>query len=73
MIRFIFGDACKPKLAPQLHTTSLLVFTVSIAVLTASAELHQNTLMVDATDRENWAYINLTEGETVDIADQILC
>ena len=64
-----FGTACKPKLAPQLYTTSLLVFTVSIAVLTTSAELHQNTLTVDATDRENWAYINLTTGETVDIAD----
>ena len=25
--------------------------------------------MVDATNRENWAYINLTTGETVDIAD----
>lgn len=32
----------------------ILVFTVSMAVLTAPAELHQNTLMVDATDRENW-------------------
>ena len=51
------------------YTTSLLVFTVSITVFTASAELHQNTLMVDATDRENWAYVNLTKGETVDIAD----
>jgi len=46
-----------------------MVFTVSIAVFTVSAELHQNTLTVDATDRENWAYINLTEGEMVDIAD----
>ena len=51
------------------NTTLLLIFTLSGAVLTASAELHQNTLTVDATDRENWAYINLTEGETVDIAD----
>ena len=51
------------------YTTSLLVFTVSFAVLTASAELHQNTLTVDATDRENWAYINLTKGEMIDIAD----
>ena len=63
------GAACKLKLAPQLYTTSLLVFTVSIAVLTASAELHQNTLMVDATDRENWAYINFTKAEMVDIAE----
>ena len=51
------------------YITSILVFTVSIAVLTASAELHQHTLTIDATDRENWAYINLTKGETVDIAD----
>lgn len=51
------------------YTTPILVFTVSITVLTVSAELHQNTLVVDATDRENWTYINLTEGETVDIAD----
>lgn len=70
MTRFIFGDACKPKSAPQLYITSILVFTVSIAVLTASAELHQHTLTIDATDRENWAYINLTKGETVDIADK---
>ena len=53
----------------QLMYTTLLFITVSVAVSTASAELHQNTLTVDATDRENWAYINLTKGETVDIAD----
>ena len=53
----------------MIYITSLLVFTVSTAVLTASAELHQHTLTIDATDRENWAYINLTKGETVDIAD----
>ena len=53
----------------MFYTTSLLVFTVSIAVLTVFAELHQNTLTIDATDRENWAYIDLTKGETVDIAD----
>ena len=35
------------------YTTSLLALTVSIAVLTAAAELHQHTLTVDATDREN--------------------
>ena len=51
------------------YTTLILVITVSITVLTVSAELHQNTLVVDATDRENWTYINLTKGETVDIAD----
>ena len=53
----------------MFHTTSLLAITVSIAVLTAPAEVHQNTLMVDATARENWAYVNLTKGETVDIVD----
>lgn len=52
-----------------MYTTLLLVFTISTTVLTVVAELHQNTVTVDATDRENWAYINLTEGETVDIAD----
>ena len=51
------------------YTTSLLAFTVSIAAFTAFAELHQNTLTIDATNRENWPYINLTKGETVDIAD----
>ena len=53
----------------MVYITSLLVFTVSTAVLTASAELHQHALTIDATDRENWAYINLTKGETVDIPD----
>lgn len=54
----------------RLMYTTLLFITVSItAAFTASAELHQNTITVDATDRENWAYVNLTEGETVDIAD----
>ena len=63
MTRFAFGTACKPKLALQFYTTSLLVFTVSIAVFTVYAELHQNTLTIDATNRENWAYINLTKGD----------
>ena len=53
----------------MVYTTSIMVFTLSIAVFTASAELHQNILTIDATDRENWAYINFTEGETVGIAD----
>ena len=53
----------------MIYTTSITIFTVSIAVFAASAELHQNTLTIDATDRENWAYLDLTEGETVDIAD----
>lgn len=54
-----------------MYTTLLLVFTISTTVLTVDAELHQNKLTVDATDRENWAYVNLTEGETVDIADPV--
>ena len=57
MTSLTFGEACKPKLPIQLYTTILLVFTVSVAVFTASAELHQNTLTVDATNRENWAYL----------------
>ena len=52
-----------------MYTTSLLVFTINFTVFTVDAELHQNTLTVDATDRENWAYVNLMEGKTVDIAD----
>ena len=36
-----------------MYTTLLLVFTISTIVLTVEAELHQNTLTVDATDREN--------------------
>ena len=53
----------------RLMYTTLLFITVSITVFTVSAELHQNKITVDATDRENWAYINFTEGETIDIAD----
>ena len=41
-----------------MYTTLLLIFTVSVPVLTVDAELHQNKLTVDATDRENWAYEN---------------
>ncbi len=66
MTRFIFGKACNM----QLYTTLLLVFTVSIAVLKASAEIHENRLTIDATDSENWTYINLAKAETVDIADR---
>ena len=50
-------------------TILLFVVTFSIAVFTAYAEIHQNTLTVDATDRENWTYLNLLEGEVVDIKD----
>ena len=49
----------------RLMYTTLLFITVSITVFTGSAELHQNKLTVDATNRENWAYVNLTEGKTV--------
>ena len=52
-----------------LGTILLFVFTVSITVLTASAELNKNTITVEATDSENWSYINLTKGEPVDITD----
>lgn len=31
------------------------------------AEIHHNTLTVDATDRENWVYTDLLRGEVVDI------
>ena len=55
MTPLTFGEPCRfPKLPIQLYTTTLLVFTVSVAVFTASAELHQNILTVDATNRENW-------------------
>jgi len=53
----------------NFSTILLFVVTFSIAVFTAYAELHQNTLTVDATDRENWAYLNLLEGKVVDIED----
>ena len=53
----------------MVYITSIMVSTVSTAVFTASAELHQNILTIDATNRENWAYINITEGEMVDIAN----
>ncbi|MYG00095.1 hypothetical protein F4212_13320 [Candidatus Poribacteria bacterium] len=50
-------------------TISLFIFTVSVAALIVSAELHHNTLTVEATDRENWTYVSLIEGEVVDIND----
>ncbi len=52
-----------------IGSISLFIFTVSVAALIVSAELHQNTLTVDATDRENWSYISLFEGKVVDIED----
>lgn len=53
----------------NIRTTLLFVITFSMTVLTVHAELHQNTLTVDATDRESWVYVNLLEGKVVDIND----
>lgn len=47
----------------------LFIITFSISVFIAYAELHENTLTVDATDSESWVYINLLEGEVVNIVD----
>ena len=44
-----------------MYTTLLLGFTVSTTVLTVAAELQQNTLTVDATDREG--LISTTEAK----------
>ena len=52
-----------------ISTKMLIVVTFSITVLTVHAELHHKTLTVDATDRESWVYVNLLEGEIVDIKD----
>ena len=52
-----------------IGTIVLFVVTFSTTVFTVCAELHQNTLTVDATDRESWTYINLLEGKVVDIKD----
>ena len=52
-----------------IGTKILFVVIFSITVLTVHAELHHNTLTVDATDRESWVYVSLLEGETVDSKD----
>ncbi len=52
-----------------IGTIILFVVTISITVLTVYADLHHNTLTVDATDRESWVYVNLLEGGIVDIKD----
>lgn len=52
-----------------IGTKILFVVTFSITVLTVYADLHHNTLTVDATDRESWVYVNLLEGDLVDIKD----
>ena len=52
-----------------IGTKILFVVTFSITVLTVYADLHHNTLTVDATNRESWVYVNLLEGEIVDIKD----
>lgn len=45
----------------NLNFSTLLLFIVTFSgtIFTVSAELHQNILMVDATDHENWTYIDL--------------
>ena len=50
-------------------TTSLVLFAFSCALSGAHAEIHQNTLTIDATDRDNWAYVNLLAGEVVKVDD----
>lgn len=52
-----------------IGTKILFVVTFGITVLTVYADLHHNTLTVDATDRESWVYVNLLEGDIVDIKD----
>lgn len=50
-------------------TTSLILFTLSLTFTSVVAEIHHKTLTIDATDRDNWAYINLSAGEVVEIDD----
>ena len=50
-------------------TIILFVVTFSFTVFSVYAELHKYTLMIDATDRESWTYVNLLKGEVVDIND----
>ena len=50
-------------------TTSLVLFAFSCALSGAHAEIHQNTLTIDATDRDNWAYVNLLAGKVVKVDD----
>ena len=50
-------------------TTSLVLFAFSCALSGAHAEIHQNTLTIDATSRDNWAYVNLLAGEVVKVDD----
>lgn len=45
----------------------LFILNISITVFAVHAEIHHNTLTVDATDRENWVYTDLLRGEVVDI------
>ena len=45
----------------------LFIFNISITVSAVHAEIHHNTLTVDATDREDWVYTDLLRGEVVDI------
>lgn len=47
----------------------LFIFNFSITVSAVHAEIHHNTLTVDATDGENWVYTDLLRGEVVDISN----
>lgn len=44
---------------------SLFVLNISITVSNVNAEIHHNTLTVNATDSENWVYADLLRGEVV--------
>ncbi len=52
-----------------LSTTTLFILTFSISQLNVSAEINHKSLTVDATDREQWVYFNLSESDVVDIKD----
>ncbi len=43
----------------------LFVLNISISVSNVNAEIHRNTLTVNATDSENWVYVDLLRGEVV--------
>ncbi len=51
----------------MFFTTSLIIFSFSCVILNTHAEIHQNTLTIDATDRDNWVFVNLLANETVEI------
>ena len=45
----------------------LFVLIISITVFAVHAAIHQDTLTVEAADRENCVYTDLLRGEVVDI------